>query len=104
MRLVKGMILDCCLRKSFNARTPPVGAVNAAAPVALGCFGMRHACVVLAEPQERRVAGAPELKGGFWHSRSNRRRASSSETLSSGGGRLSQEFLPHGLSVARGRR
>ena len=28
MRLVKGMILDCCVRKSFNARTPPVGAVN----------------------------------------------------------------------------
>jgi len=70
----------------------------------IGRFGMRHACVVLAEPQERRVAGAPELKGCFWHSRSNRRRASSSETLSSGGGRLSQEFLPHGLSVARRRR
>ena len=70
----------------------------------IGRFGMRHACVVLAEPQERRVAGAPELKGGFWHSRSNRRSASSSEALSSGGGRLSQEFLPHGLSVARRRR
>jgi hypothetical protein len=43
MRLVKGMILDCCVRKSFNARTPPVGAVNAAAPVALGALacGMR---------------------------------------------------------------